>query len=899
MRKFGEALIEMANGNWLSYIGQTKGQKGVGFLVNKSIKHQIDVIKGISERLAVLTLTTGRQKICIIQVYAPTENSSEEETERFYADLEDTLTEYRSDANLIIGDFNSKIGKKEDNSENAVGPYGVGVRSNKGRRLVQFAESHNLKIANSFFRKNEDSKWTWESPDCKTKNEIDFILTDQLKQVEKLTVINGLKFESDHRMVRASIRVSKRSRRKMMKNKRIHVKTNNKEEFKRILQENLIEYNCLEGNIQEKYNALEKCILKAGDKTRNQGTSKRNKLSTSTLELLDKREEIKVHRNETPEKKLEYEELNKITKKAIRTDLRDYNTNLVRTIMETTKSTKAVKKEIYQGKNLITGAEHPAGRKTVSRKGIVDAATEFYKELYRTTLADLDRQLETYTNMDVDEEVPPILDSEIRVALKELKKGKTPGEDCITNECLQMSEELITKPLRDIFNEIIRTERIPDQWKVNSIILLHKKGAKDDLSNYRPISLLSNIYKLLSKILTRRMTRVLDDNQTPEQAGFRAGYSTADHLQAVCQILEKSQEYNLNLYVAFVDFAKAFDCIEHPCILEALLNQGIQRKYVRLLGKIYSNSYAKIKMDKEGAPFKLLRGVKQGDPLSPKLFNCLLEETFRKLDWRDYGIEINGTRLTNLRFADDIVLFAHTAAEITAMLNELQNLCRKVGLLINLKKTKIMTNDREIQVQVDSQTIDYVQEYVYLGQSVSFRDSSQKEVTRRISLAWKKFWSLSFILMDRAQKLDIKRDILDSCILPVLLYGAQTWTLTQQQMKPIQTTQRKMERKILHISLRDRVKNTTIRERTQVKDAAHSAQILKWKWAGHVIRLNPDRWAHITTVWEPRKGERRPGRPNTRWADEMKKHAGSLWTRTAQNRIEWRRHEENYKIASV
>ncbi|PSN37169.1 hypothetical protein C0J52_20657 [Blattella germanica] len=84
------------------------------------------------------------------------------------------------------------------------------------------------------------------------------------------------------------------------------------------------------------------------------------------------------------------------------------------------------------------------------------------------------------------------------------------------------------------------------------------------------------------------------------------------------------------------------------------------------------------------------------------------------------------------------------------------------------------------------------------------------------------------------------------------------------------------------ISIRDRIKNTEVRRRTQVKDVATASQVTKWRWAGHVVRLNTNRWTKIATVWDPREGERGPGRPRMRWADELKRNAGNIRTRIAR-----------------
>ena len=90
---------------------------------------------------------------------------------------------------------------------------------------------------------------------------------------------------------------------------------------------------------------------------------------------------------------------------------------------------------------------------------------------------------------------------------------------------------------------------MPEIWNEAIIILLHKKGDQKNISNYRPISLLNNIYKLFTKIITNRITRTLDENQPREQAGFRRGFSTIDHLHAVNQLIEKCAEYKIPLVV--------------------------------------------------------------------------------------------------------------------------------------------------------------------------------------------------------------------------------------------------------------------------------------------------------------------------------------------------------------
>ena len=101
----------------------------------------------------------------------------------------------------------------------------------------------------------------------------------------------------------------------------------------------------------------------------------------------------------------------------------------------------------------------------------------------------------------------------------------------------------------------------PSHW-------IHKKGDITKLENYRPKSLLSQLYKLFMKVITKRIDNKLDFYQPIEQAGFRSGFSTNDHLQVMSSLIEKCNEYKIEIALAFVDYEKAFDSVETWSILD-------------------------------------------------------------------------------------------------------------------------------------------------------------------------------------------------------------------------------------------------------------------------------------------------------------------------------------------
>ena len=146
---------------------------------------------------------------------------------------------------------------------------------------------------------------------------------------------------------------------------------------------------------------------------------------------------------------------------------------------------------------------------------------------------------------------------------------------------------------------------------------------------------MSSRYKLFSKELTRRLTKKLEDQKPCSQAGFRNRFNTEIHIPTINQVIKKVQEFKLPLYMTFVDYSKAFDSVEHSIVLQALQNQGGEAKYIRILESLYTQSNKKEKTERVGYSFQLGRGVRQDDPMSPKLCTCVLEDIFRKLNWEN------------------------------------------------------------------------------------------------------------------------------------------------------------------------------------------------------------------------------------------------------------------------
>lgn len=872
------------------YKGIKKGRNGIGFMIKPHLKNNIQDFIAYSDRVARIDLKFEHTTLNIIQVYAPTEKATDKEISLFYKDIESALKGTNRDT-ILMGDFNAKIGWPTKEEYLICGPNGYGDRNERGSILINFCFQYQLHITNTLFKKNEKQKWTWISPDGKHKNEIDFILVKTREKVQNNEVINT-KFPSDHRLVRITYSLDTNIRRNR---KKFTVKSKNFTEIEAESLKNMakeIMHTIYSEDIDETYKktiqTIKGCVEDLPVDKEN--TKDMNFITEEIKILMEERHRLKNVSQRTPEQKKTLKRLYKKISKKIKEVKNKKKLETLEKELELRSSTKHTIKRFGKGKEWITSLS----KNITNRQEILEEATSFYRNLY----SNKDKPISsTLSELDflTDETVPSILNREVENAIEQLKKEKSSGEDGITNDIIKAMVEPLTPHLTKLFNSIIIQEKIPNDWKESIITLIYKKGDPLLIDNYRPICLLPTIYKLFSKVLLNRMSAQLEEQQPREQAGFRKGFSTTDHIFTVTQVMEKFVEHNKILYLAFVDYTKAFDSISHECVWNCLREQGIHTKYINILQTIYKETQAKVKLERVGTTFPINRGVKQGDPISPKLFTALLETIFRNMNIEDqsFGININGERLTHLRFADDIVILAENHEDIQAMLTKLDTESQKVGLYMNPTKTKVMTNGITKPIYIDSGIIDYVPDYIYLGQTISFQNPMNKEIDRRIASAWKRYWSNKDVFKSNLP-VNLKKKIMDNTILPALLYGCQTWSLTKNIVRKIITFQRATERSMLGLKLQDRVKNTEIRRITKITDAVDMLCRLKWKWAGHVARTTDGRWSERILHWYPRDTTRPPGRPKRRWCDDIVEIAGNTWTRRAKDRRDWQTMEEAY-----
>ncbi len=171
------------------------------------------------------------------------------------------------------------------------------------------------------------------------------------------------------------------------------------------------------------------------------------------------------------------------------------------------------------------------------------------------------------------------------------------------------------------------------------------------------------------------------------------------------------------------------------------------------------------------------------------------QQIIKKLEWDDMGLKIDGEYLNNLRFADDIVFLSDSGEDLKKMISDLHKESLKVGLVMNMKMTKIMFNKHLIgrQIMIGNKALEVVEQYTYLGQMVSANPAHEKEIRRRIGMGWSAFGKQNLV-MNMNLPLSLKRKVYNQCILPVLTYGSETWRLTKELERKLRSAKRGREK---------------------------------------------------------------------------------------------------------
>ena len=556
-----------------------------------------------------------------------------------------------------------------------------------------------------------------------------------------------------------------------------------------------------------------------------------------------------------------------------------------------------------------------------------------WKEHYSELLNRESRVVDSY--IEQVEQLPEITSlsdcparSEVAEAVKALNTGKSPGADGLEAEILQAGGDKMIDLLHKIISYDWVEEEIPQEWIDATLVSLYKSGPRDQCGNFRGISLLSVVGKVLSRILLDRLVREIADNALPEsQCGFRANRGTNDMIFTARQLQEKCAEQNLDLYHCFVDLSKAFDTVNREALWKVLAKCGCPPKFIKMLRCFHDGMQARINFGGDlSEPFPVENGVKQGDLAAAVLFAiyfaAMLQVAFRnetggiQIRYRTDKSEGNVFKLARLRkentvffslvrdllYADDADLVSHSLEGLQSLVTAFDTTADAFGLTINQKKTVVMYQPApgrpytEPQILVKGSALEVVNHFEYLGSTLERTGSLDKEISSRIQKAAASFGNLDErVWRQRGISFATKIAVYLAFVLTALLYSSETWTVYAKHVKQLERFHQNCIRRILCIKWTSFTPDTDVLSKANIPSISALLLRSRLRWAGHLARLGDERLPKQMFYGELTEGKRARHKPKLRFKDCLKtslKQANigiDNWEDSAEDRASWRK----------
>ena len=336
--------------------------------------------------------------------------------------------------------------------------------------------------------------------------------------------------------------------------------------------------------------------------------------------------------------------------------------------------------------------------------------------------------------------------------------------------------------------------------------------------------------------------------------------------------MQKSRERGMKLHYHFVDFKSAFDTIWRKALWKMMYSIGINSKIIKIIESMYNKSSCTIIVDgKLTEWFKVAIGVRQGCLLSPTLFNLFLDFVMEELTSVQDRATFDNDLSIDVKYADDTTLIAAKFDTLQQTTQQLELACLKYGMRVNADKCKTITSDQN-PLMISNSVVEAIEQFTFLGSVVP---DTTSDIKRRIALANAAFGKLKNNIWSRKEiSPNLKIRLYKALILPIAIYGSETWPITKQDTQKLIVFENNCLRSILNVKLQDRISMDRLRRMAKINNTIDNV-ICKRRltWFGHVCRL-PDESLVKRALKEDFQSKRRKGRPPKRWQDLIREDTG-------------------------
>ena len=780
-----------------------RGKGGVCILWPKEWSSKVKRLNDGNERVVAVEVTCNRQdKLCLINTYMPTNNSSVN-SHLEYRECLDTihnmLIKYRQSHKIILcGDFNGTL-------------LGARLYNKHDQLLQEFVKEHCINFVNSKLE-------TFFHHSGLGSSQIDYIMTTQ-KNLISMYYISDKEPEntSSHVKVSCRINISPPEAGKIYQNnsskslKKLQWAGIDRFSYEQTVQEELQRYenngsvgSGLEGLVNSLHKATEAAV--PHKMIRLKGPTWRASPTVKHLLSICKEKYKLWSDSDKSDEKLKKE--NVIAKRTLRKQLRKEKFEDRKNFYEDLMSNPTTEK-FYQliRRNRANGGKQTNslvvnGEEVYSPDGQRNAFAKYYEELsvpqdhgYDSAFLELCNVRHELINKLYEnnpEMLDPITSEEVTKAISQLNAKKSPDETGLTAEHLKYAGKAAANFISILFNQIMTEKKVPDMFKTGILTPVLKK-AKDAtcIDNYRGITVTPILGKLFEMILLPRLSK--DFKQSSLQFGFTKGLSPIMSALIVSEArAEAKMDPTAPLFLMTLDSSKAFDVVSHTILLDKLYEAGIHPTLWSIVKDMYTGLTSKVKWIGElSDSFKIQQGVRQGAILSPFFYKTYLNPCLLELEENRLGLCIGTSYCGCPACADDVALLTRCENELQLMTNVIKRNCNQDRVSIHPTKSNVVLlknyksfTKKNFQLELNGNNLSLSESTTHLGLLRSEVNENVINIEDRLSLARRTLYSLISTGVHGSNGLNPRCSykIYQCYVLPRLLFGLEALPLTKTQI---------------------------------------------------------------------------------------------------------------------
>ena len=388
------------------------------------------------------------------------------------------------------------------------------------------------------------------------------------------------------------------------------------------------------------------------------------------------------------------------------------------------------------------------------------------------------------------------------IKLEKVKNKKSPGPNLLKPELYKElgNSDFCTKTMARVYENQMHSDKIPKSWKGTRTKVI-KKIKKPMVKDFRPIALANISYKLLMSIVKDQIEEHIEQNNLIKhnQTGFTKGGRKEDNLFVLQYLVEKTYKQDKPLIVISIDYSKAYDSIDRKRMIETMIKYKIHPNIIDIVSKVYQDDFTNLVFGEHEEKINITSGIKQGCTGSTTLFKLITYEIIKEMEKHGECLEIDGTTLNSLFFADDSLTMADTKENAEKNLKILKRVSESFGLKINKEKSKILVYNSKEDIE-EIEGIQVTDKIKYLGIIIDNKKELFQSHKEAVIEKAKFYANMMYHVTGKCvNRMLIGKTYWKNMIIPKLLHGTGVMTFSAKEIGELQREENAAYRRILDV----------------------------------------------------------------------------------------------------